>query len=164
VSSFGLKKTQEPDKTSLEETWPPSGTGSGLALSSSSLHMKHLITHPNRDTCVENIAQLQRALTTAKNNSEYAYYKTKLEQAAGRAAILEARRDHLAMKGKEELQRRFSNRAVLAASWEKRGENADDIWADVMVQPADGSAPLVFTEKLEEFPSDECIANIALVV
>lgn len=77
---------------------------------------------------------------------------------------MEARRDHLAMKGKEELQRRFGDRAILTASWEKRGEYSDDVWADVMVQPADGSAPLTFTEKLEEFPSDECIANIALVV
>jgi hypothetical protein len=68
------------------------------------------------------------------------------------------------MKGKEELQRRFGKNAVLTASWEKRGENADDYWADVMVAPADGSPPLTFTEKLDEFPSDECIANIALVV
>jgi hypothetical protein len=125
---------------------------------------KHLITHPSRDTYVDDIALLQAALTTAKNDAEKVYFRTKLEQAAGKAAVAEARRDHLTMKGKEELQRRFGERSVLAASWEKRGDNADDYWADVMVQPADGDPPITFTEKLDEFPSEECIANIALVV
>jgi hypothetical protein len=123
-----------------------------------------LITHPSRDTSADDIAQLQAALTTAKSSDEKIALKTRLEQAAGRAAIATARRDHLALKGKEELQRRFGEKAVIAASWERRGINDDDLWADVMVQPADGSHPLIFTEKLDEFPSEECIANIALVV
>jgi hypothetical protein len=127
------------------------------------MRTKHLITHPSRDTSADDIAQLQAALITAKNEDKRAI-QTKLEQAAGRAALANARRDHLALKGKEELQRRFGEKAVIAASWERRGINDDDLWADVMVQPADGSHPLIFTEKLDEFPSEECIANIALVV
>ena len=125
---------------------------------------KNLITHPSRDTFADDIAQLQRALTTARSDDERIYYKTKLEQAAGRAALKTARLDHLAMKGKEELQRRFGDDKVLTASWEKRGTYDDDVWVDVMVQPADGSQPITFTEHITDFPSDECIANIALVV
>jgi hypothetical protein len=131
------------------------------------MHTKHLITHPSRDTSAADIAQLQLALITARSNGdqkEQARLRTQLEQAAGRAALGEAIRDHTVMKGKEELQRRFGEDKVLTASWEKRGDNTDDIWADVMVQPADGAPPLTFTEKLDEFPSEECIANIALVV
>jgi hypothetical protein len=124
------------------------------------MHTKHLITHPSRDTYVDDIAQLQRALTTAKSDAERIECRTRLEQAAGRKALGDAVKNHAAMKGKEELQRRFGT-PVLAASWEIRD---GEYWADVIVQPADGAAPMTFTERLDEFPSDECITNIALIV
>lgn len=96
-----------------------------------------------------------------KSDAERIICRTKLEQAVGRAALGPARRDHAVFKGKEELQRRFGVQAVAAASWEIRD---GEYWADVMVQPADGAALQTFTERLDEFPSDECIANIALMV
>jgi hypothetical protein len=90
-----------------------------------------------------------------------------LEQEAGRKAVAEGRRDQKALDGKTELQRRFGERAVLTASWELRRDGGDDVgeyWVDVLIQPADGSDVMCFTEYLDCFPSDECIANIALVV
>ena len=80
--------------------------------------------------------------------------------AAGRASLEEIKLNQLAFVGKVELQRRFGTEAVLTVSWELR---EDGYWVDVMVQPADGSVPMCFSEPLDEFPSDECIANIALV-
>jgi len=85
-----------------------------------------------------------------------------MEQAAGRASIEAGRRNKIVLDGKEELQRRFGKQAILAASWEFR-EDPNSYWVDVLIQPADGSEPMCFTEHLEEFPSDECITNIALV-
>ena len=85
-----------------------------------------------------------------------------MEQAAGRAMIEAGRRDKITFGGKEELQRRFG-KGVLTASWEWREEDGGAYWVDVVVQPADGAEPMIFTERLEEFPSDECITNIALV-
>lgn len=119
-----------------------------------------LIIPPDRDTFVETIAQLQAALTTAKTDAEKRSIKTAMEQAAGREAIKKGAREQKVLAGKEELQRRFGDRSVLAASWALR-EN--EFWVDVIVQPADGSMPMTFTEQLVIFPSDDCIANIALV-
>ena len=88
-----------------------------------------------------------------------------MEQSAGRAANEANGRDHKILTGKEELQRRFGA-AVLTASWEWRNAEDDEhegYWADVIIQPADGANPMVFTERLEHFPSDECVTNIALV-
>ena len=79
--------------------------------------------------------------------------------AAGRASLEAVKRNHIVLNGKNELQRRFGA-AVLTASWEWREEA---YWVDVTVLPADGGDLMCFTEALKVFPSDECIANIALV-
>ena len=125
---------------------------------------RHLITHPSPVTSADDIVQLQAALTTAKSDAEKQRLKTRLEQAVGRAANEANIRNNKARRGKEELQRRFGWNAVLTASWDWREENGKgEYWIDVFVQPADGGEPLCFTEYLDVFPSDECIANIALV-
>jgi hypothetical protein len=103
---------------------------------------------------------LQRALTTAKSKEEKQRIITQIEQVAGRAANEANARNHKALGGKEELRRRFGGAAILATAWEWR---EGEYWVDVFVQPADGSEPMCFTEYLEVFPSDECIANIAIV-
>ena len=83
-----------------------------------------------------------------------------MEQAAGRAMIEQGNRNHKTDNGKRELQRRFGS-TVVAASWELR---LGEYWVDVHVLPSDGSSDVItFTERLEKFPSEECIANIALV-
>jgi hypothetical protein len=108
---------------------------------------------------------LQHALTTAKNNGddgEYVRIRTRMEQAVGRAANEAGQRDTTVLTGKQELQRRFGDDTIIAASWEWRDD--ENYWVDVVIQPADGGGALCFTERLEEFPSEECIANIALVV
>lgn len=134
---------------------------------------KHQITHPSPVTSADPIVQLQAALTAEKAKYGYSknYYvlKLELEQAAGRKAVEEGVRDQKALVGKQELQRRFGEHAVLTASWEWRITEdefgpAGAYWVDVMIQPADGADVMCFTEYLDAFPSDECIANIALVV
>jgi hypothetical protein len=128
---------------------------------------KHQITHPSPAISADPIAPLEAALIAAKGNDVlYRRLRTELEQAAGRKAIEEGNRDKQAYDGKTELQRRFGERAVLSASWELRRTGIDDVgeyWVDVLIQPADGGDVMCFTEYLDEFPSDECIANIALV-
>jgi hypothetical protein len=162
VSSYGSRRTPAPDKTSTGMKWQPYGKDYGHASKPSSMPMKHLITHPSPDTFANDIARLQHALTTVKvSDPEYIKLKTLLEQAAGRFAIEKERRDSSTYKGLIELQRRFGRDAVLGAHWDHRDNM---FFADVIVQPADGSAVMTFTEDLEHFPSDECIANIALVV
>lgn len=127
------------------------------------------IIHPSPAISADPTAQLEAALTVEKAKGytkEYYRLKTELEQAAGRKANEEGRRNTKVLNGKEELQRRFGTHAVLTASWEARRNDVglDELWVDVLIQPADGSEPMCFTEHFEMFPSEECIANIALVV
>lgn len=87
-----------------------------------------------------------------------------MEQLAGRRTLRDAGRNDRTLIGLEELQRRFGKKAVLSANWEYRYEDGgSDYWVDVLVQPADGSDVLCFTEPLSIFPSEECIAQLALV-
>lgn len=129
------------------------------------MRTKHQIIPPNPVTSAEDIVPLVHALTTARTEKDRIANRTLLEQAAGRKAVLEYQddlaRNELAQRGFDELRRRFGKFPIAAAAWELR---EDGYWVDVLVKPADGGDILCFTEGLDKFPSEDCIASIALVV
>lgn len=113
----------------------------------------------------DKLDEFSTKLANCTNDKEKQLLRLYIEQTGGRIAILlhklSSALDGTVFQGKEELQRRFGDQAVLAVSWEIRD---DEVWVDVLVLTPDGETNITFTEYLNVFPSEEMIANIALVV
>lgn len=91
--------------------------------------------------------------------------KTQDEQAAGRHRITTGLRQSIVQIGVDELRRRFGHAAIIKGDVYELPPTARTrrYMAQVQVRGSEGGA-VTFQDDLMKFPSDETIAQIALVV